>query len=77
MSNGNAGPGNGTGDHPSADYINVAASSTSGTYASGKFNVTAPEPVPANLQGMASLRASFGAVLALGRSRPVFDSCQR
>ena len=67
MSNGNAGPGIGTGDHPSADYINVAASSTSGTYASGKFNVTAPEPVPANLQGMAFSAASFGEVLALGQ----------
>jgi minor extracellular serine protease Vpr len=67
MSNGNAGPGIGTGDHPSADYINVAASSTSGTYASGKFDVTAPEPVPANLQGMAFSAASFGEVLALGQ----------
>ena len=56
MSNGNAGPGLGTGDHPSADYINVAASSTTGTYASGRFNVTAPEPVPANLQGHGLLR---------------------
>ena len=67
MSNGNAGPGIGTGDHPSADYINVAASSTSGTYASGKFNVTAPEPVPANLKGMSFSSASFGETLDLGQ----------
>ncbi len=64
MSNGNAGPGIGTGDHPSADYINVAASQSGGTYASGKFNVTAPEPVPANLQGMSFSAASFGQTLA-------------
>ena len=73
MSNGNAGPGIGTGDHPSADYINVAASQTGGTYASGKFNVTAPEPVPANLQGMSFSAASFGEALDLGAGfRPVF-----
>ncbi|MCX6030197.1 MAG: S8 family serine peptidase [Chloroflexi bacterium] len=67
MSNGNAGPGLGTGDHPSPDYINVAASQTSGTYASGKFNVTAPEPVPANLQEMSFATASFGQVLKVGQ----------
>ena len=67
MSNGNAGPNLATCDHPSADYINVAASSTSGTYASGKFNVTAPEPVPANLQGMAFSSATFGKLLAVGQ----------
>ena len=67
MSNGNAGPGIGTGDHPSSDYINVAASQSGGTYASGKFNVTAPEPVPANLQGMSFSSASFGEALDLGQ----------
>ncbi len=45
MSNGNAGPNYGTGDHPSAEYINVAASTTSGTFASGRFSVSAPTPV--------------------------------
>ena len=35
MSAGNSGPGKGTGDHPSDDYINVAASTTSGTLAAG------------------------------------------
>ena len=73
MSNGNAGPDKGTGDHPSADYINVAASSTSGTYASGKFNVTAPEPVPANLQGMSLLCGHLRRVVPGWHSlRPVF-----
>ncbi len=65
MSAGNAGPGNGTTDHPS-DYMNVAASSTDGTFASGRFNVTSPEPVPANLQGLSYAAASFGAALPLG-----------
>ena len=36
------GPDKGTGDHPSPDYINVAASTTSGTYASGRVSVSAP-----------------------------------
>ena len=38
MSAGNAGPGLGTGDHPSTDYINVAASTTSGTLATGRVS---------------------------------------
>lgn len=66
MSAGNAGPGLGTGDHPSSDYINVAASTTSGTFASGRFSVSAPEPVPAELQNMAYAASSFGAPLPSG-----------
>ncbi|MHB9034179.1 MAG: S8 family serine peptidase [Anaerolineae bacterium] len=66
MSNGNAGPGPGTGDHPSANYINVAASSSGGTLASGKLNVSAPEPVDPILQDMAFATAAFGAPLIPG-----------
>ena len=67
MSNGNAGPNLGTGDHPSADYINVAASTTTGAFGSGKFNVIAPEPVPATLQGIPFTTASgWGAVIPSG-----------
>ncbi len=66
MSNGNAGPGKGTGDHPSADYINVAATTTTGTYAAGRLKVTAPEPVPADLTSMAYGTAQFGAPLPVG-----------
>ena len=67
MSNGNAGPNTGTSDHPSADYINVAASSTDGTYASGTFSVTAPEPVPTSLVDMSYSAATFGALLQAGQ----------
>ena len=35
MSAGNAGPGGSTMDHPSNDYITVAASTTGGSYAAG------------------------------------------
>ncbi|HNT25960.1 MAG TPA: S8 family serine peptidase [Anaerolineales bacterium] len=60
MSNGNAGPGYGTGDHPSSEYINVAASTTDGTYAMGAFNVIAPEPITDTLQDIPFSTASFG-----------------
>ena len=67
MSNGNAGPGYGTGDHPSDEYINVAASNSGGTYAAGKFSVTAPEPLDPALQDMAFTTAGFGASLPIGQ----------
>ncbi len=67
MSAGNAGPGLGTGDHPSDDYISVAASTTSGTMASGRFNVTAPEPVDSNLIGLSYGTALFGPPLPSGQ----------
>ena len=60
MSTGNAGPGLATSDHPSTDYISVAASTTTGTYASGRIDVTAPEPVPANLTTIQYSAAAFG-----------------
>ncbi|MGC9520331.1 MAG: S8 family serine peptidase [Anaerolineae bacterium] len=63
MSNGNAGPGLGTGDHPSPDYINVAASSTGGTYRAGRLSVIAPEPISPTLQNVAYGTADFGAPL--------------
>jgi hypothetical protein len=66
MSAGNAGPGIATSDHPSDDYISVAASSSGGTFGSGKFNVTAPEPVPSNLLAMPFAAATFGAPILPG-----------
>jgi subtilisin family serine protease len=66
MSNGNSGPSLATGDHPSDEYINVAASTTSGTLASGRLSVTAPEPTDPALQDMAFTNASFGPVLEAG-----------
>ncbi len=66
MSAGNAGPGKGTGDHPSDDYISVAASTTDGTLASGRLNVTAPEPISPALQSMSYSGAGFGPGLPIG-----------
>ncbi|MCB9137954.1 MAG: S8 family serine peptidase [Caldilineaceae bacterium] len=63
MSTGNAGPELGTGDHPSADYINVAASTTSGTLAAGRLGVQGD----AELQNLAFAASSFGSALPLGQ----------
>lgn len=62
MSAGNSGPGKGTGDHPSDDYINVAASTTAGTLASGRLGVK-DEP---SLQDISFASSSFGSVLESG-----------
>lgn len=66
MSNGNAGPNLGTADHPSPDYINVAASTTSGTYATGRVYMTAPQPVSTTTE-YASIFASFGGAVPLAQ----------
>lgn len=66
MSAGNAGPGNGTTDHPSDEYIIVAASTTSGTLSAGRLNVSAPEPVSDTLQNIPFAAAGFGTPLPLG-----------
>jgi subtilisin family serine protease len=68
MSNGNAGPGEGTGDHPSDAYINVAASTTDGTYGVGRLNIVAPSPVPTDLLELPFEGATFGGNLAAGQS---------
>lgn len=59
MSNGNSGPNLGTSDHPSSDYINVAASTTGGTLAVGSVLV----PSAPSLAPMAFGSANFGAPL--------------
>lgn len=66
MSAGNAGPGLGTGDHPSEDYINVAATTKPGAYAAGELSVTAPEPVTTTLQNIPFAPAGFGDPLPYG-----------
>jgi len=63
MSAGNAGPGYGTSDHPSPSYISVAASTSGGTYASGRLGV---EGDP-SLQDLSFASASFGAPLPVGQ----------
>lgn len=70
MSAGNSGPSDGTTDHPSEDYITVAASTTSGTLATGRFSATAPEPVPDSLKSMAFSLAGFGGAFAAGAAYP-------
>lgn len=69
MSAGNAGPGKGTTDHPSTDYITVAATTTSGGYASGKLRAVSPEPVPPALEGIGYSVPDWGAILPVGRNR--------
>ncbi|HFD39999.1 MAG TPA: CHRD domain-containing protein, partial [Anaerolineae bacterium] len=66
MSNGNAGPGLGTSDHPSDEYINVAASTTSGTLASGRLNIIEPTPISPTLQSIPYGTADFGDPLPIG-----------
>ncbi|HET6444913.1 MAG TPA: S8 family serine peptidase [candidate division Zixibacteria bacterium] len=67
MSAGNSGPGNGTTDHPSPDYINVAASTTDGTISSGAVNVTGPGTVPQELVDMPfGVTTDFGTPLEPG-----------
>jgi len=67
MSAGNAGPNTGTGDHPSDDYISVAASSTDGTFASGRLEATEPQPVPDELKGLSYAAAAFGGPIPPGQ----------
>ncbi|MEZ4676067.1 MAG: S8 family serine peptidase [Caldilineaceae bacterium] len=63
MSNGNAGPGQGTSDHASPDYMNVAASTTGGDLIVGQVLV----PGQINLQKIAFATAAFGATLPIGQ----------
>ncbi|MFN8490616.1 MAG: S8 family serine peptidase [Caldilineaceae bacterium] len=67
MAAGNDGPGLGTGDHPSPEYIDVAASTTRGTFASGRLNITAPTPVDPNLQNLPFGTADFGPALPVAQ----------
>ncbi len=67
MSAGNAGPGKATTDHPSDDYINVAASTSGGTYATGRLGATAPEPISSTLQDIPYATASFGPSIPIGQ----------
>ncbi len=65
MSAGNSGPNPNTTDHPSTDYINVAASTTSGTFADGAVTMYAPEPVSSTAK-YGSIFADFGATIERG-----------
>ena len=65
MSAGNAGPNLATGDHPSPEYINVAASTTGGTLASGRVSAVSNDP---NLQDFPMAFSSFGESPAIGQT---------
>ena len=67
MSTGNDGPSLGTADHSSPEYINVAASTTTGTFASGRVSVSAPAPLTTTLQNMPFSTAQFGATAPPGQ----------
>lgn len=61
MSAGNDGPYQATVEHPSADYITVASTSTAGSLASGSLSVTEPVPVSdPKLSGIALATPDFG-----------------
>ena len=77
MAAGNSGPGNGTVDNPSSDYINVAASSTAGTLAAGRLKVTAPEPVPATCRLLVTLPPPSASPSHLVRSLAPMSTCRR
>jgi subtilisin family serine protease len=68
MSTGNSGPGKGTVDHPSNEYISVAATTTDGTLAAGRLTTpdTESAPAPPELQDVAFGTADFGESLPLG-----------
>ena len=70
LSAGNSGPGGGTTDHPSDDYIIVGATTTSGTLASGRVSVSAPTtPVSPTLLKRPFGIATFGTPLDIGVTR--------
>ncbi len=64
--NGNSGPGLGTMDHPSADYINVAASSKSSILTLPPFKVNAPGATDEALTNIDYQEADFGPYLPVG-----------
>ncbi len=62
MSEGNYGPAVGTGDHPSPEYMNVAATTSGGLFDDSRLRVTAPEPVTDTLKDLAfNLAVGWGA----------------
>ena len=67
MSAGNNGPNPGTTDHPSPDYINVAASTTSGTFGDASVTMYAPEPVSSTVP-YGAIFAAFGAPIESGQT---------
>ncbi len=63
---GNRGPNKGTLSAPSPDIMTVANSTTTGNISAGSFGVSAPQPVPSNLMGIAYTAADFGPQISEG-----------
>ncbi|MDY0164443.1 S8 family serine peptidase [Desulfobotulus sp.] len=66
LSMGNSGPDKATGDHPSEDYMVVAASSTGGTIAGGSLAISGPSHLPEEFQKMPAGIADFGNIPSMG-----------
>ncbi len=65
MAAGNEGPGGNTIDHPSSDYITVAASTTSGYLRNRRLSISDPQPVPEELGDVIFQPARFGPPLPI------------
>ncbi len=72
MSAGNSGPNKSTSDHPSEDYIVVAATTSGGTFAGGDMDVVNPLPVPDKLRAIPSGIADFGQPPEIGSTGTYF-----
>jgi len=68
MAAGNEGPGKGTTDHPSGEYITVGACTTGGSFAAGMIHITAPGPVSETLRDIPLGTAEFGPGLPYGET---------
>ena len=66
MSAGNGGPYSGTTNHPSQEYITVGATTSSARLQLGRVDVTAPFPIPANLENLVFSTANFGVPVPYG-----------
>lgn len=72
MSAGNSGPYKGTTDHPSEEYISVAASTTGGSIAGGSLSIAGPSPVPEEYLKLEAGISDYGNVPSLGSSSRYF-----
>ncbi|MCW7752618.1 S8 family serine peptidase [Desulfobotulus sp. H1] len=72
MSAGNSGPYRGTADHPSEEYISVAASTTGGSIAGGSLAIAGPLPVPGEYLKLEVGISDYGKIPSLGSRSSYF-----